>query len=73
LNTRKGEIALKWKFWEMRLSCETASTLSYKSLSLSLSLFFILELYVISRSAVNVSWPGNDLLISIRTECECTL
>lgn len=35
--------------------------------------FFILELQVISRSTVNVSWPGNDFLISIRTECEVSL
>jgi len=35
LNTRKWEIALKWKCWEMNLPCQTASVLF-----LQVSLFF---------------------------------
>ena len=37
LNTRKWEIALKWKCWEMNLPCQTASVLFYKSLPFSLA------------------------------------
>jgi hypothetical protein len=42
----------------------------FVQISLSLSLFFILEPSVISRSAVNVSWPGYDFPNSFQTESE---
>ena len=48
LNTRKWEIALKWKCWEMNLPCQTASVLF-----LQVSPFFSTpEPWLVCRSAV---------------------